>query len=211
MRVRRAALASVTALCLLVGTAVADDDYSFCTVCHGAHGNGNAAINAPKIAGIEPWYLKRQLEHFRAGLRGTHASDIPGSEMQPVALQLDDQAVQKVASYVATFQADAPTETVSGDLKRGRSLYATCAGCHGTHAEGNAALQAPALAGQSDWYLVAQLARFRAGERGFSPDDAAGTQMRTAAGVLPDEVAMRDVVAYINSLGDHPKRGRPRG
>ena len=206
MSVRRSVLTALAA-CLFASAAAADDDYSFCTVCHGAHGNGNRAINAPKIAGIEPWYLKRQLEHFRAGTRGTHAADIPGSEMQPVALQLDDAAVQKVASYVASFQADAPAATVTGDVKRGRTLYATCAGCHGAHGEGNAALQAPALAEQSDWYLVTQLALFRAGERGFSPADEAGTQMRTAVGVLPDEVAMRDVVAYINVLAS-TSRGR---
>lgn len=199
MSARRSLLAAI-ATCVLAGAVAADDDYSFCTVCHGAHGNGNPAINAPKIAGIEPWYLKRQLEHFRAGLRGTHAADIPGSEMQPVALQLDDVAVQNVANYVATFRPDSPATTVAGDAKRGRALYATCAGCHGAHAEGNPAVQAPALAGQNDWYLVTQLARFRAGERGFAPEDETGTQMRTAAGVLPDEVAMRDVVAYINSL-----------
>jgi cytochrome c553 len=210
MSVRRAAVI-IIAVCTLSSIAAAEDDYSFCTVCHGAHGNGNVAISAPKIAGIEPWYLKRQLEHFRAGLRGTHVADIPGSEMQPVALQLDDAAVQKVASYVATFRPDAPPATISGDIKRGRALYATCAGCHGAQAEGNAELQAPALAGQSDWYLVTQLARFRAGERGFSSEDVSGTQMRTAAGVLPDEVAMRDVVAYISSLSYNPKRGEPRG
>ena len=193
---------AVIASCALGGADASDDvDYSFCTVCHGTHGNGNPAINAPKIAGIEPWYLKRQLEHFRAGLRGTHAADIPGAEMQPVAQQLDDMAVQKVAAYIATFQPDPPAATVAGDTKRGRSLYAGCAACHGAHGEGNPTLQAPALAGQSDWYLVTQLARFRAGERGFSAEDATGTQMRAAAGVLPDEVAMRDVVAYINVLG----------
>jgi cytochrome c553 len=211
MKVRRAALASLIVSLVLVRVAAADDDYSFCTVCHGAHGNGNPAINAPKIAGIEPWYLKRQLEHFRAGLRGTHSTDIPGSEMQPVALELDDAALQKVASYVSTFQPNAPVPTISGDVKRGRSLYATCAGCHGARAEGSPVLQAPALAGQSDWYLVTQLARFRAGERGFSTQDETGAQMRAATAVLPDDVAMRDVVAYINSLRYNPKRDRPRG
>jgi cytochrome c oxidase subunit 2 len=57
----------------LVATSViaGDVDYSYCTVCHGAHGNGNPAINAPKIAGIEPWYLKQQLVSFRTGVRGT--------------------------------------------------------------------------------------------------------------------------------------------
>ena len=79
--VRAIAVATVASLMMTAATA-ADVDYSYCTVCHGAHGNGNPAINAPKIAGIESWYLKRQLEQFRAGRRGTHDSDLPGAEMQ---------------------------------------------------------------------------------------------------------------------------------
>jgi cytochrome c553 len=184
----------------LSGAIAADPDYSFCTVCHGAQGNGNPAINAPKIAGIEPWYLKRQLQHFRAGLRGTQTADVPGAEMQPVGLGLDDSAIEKAAAYIGTFEPQRPPATVTGDAKRGRNLYAPCAGCHGANGEGNVALQAPALAGQTDWYLVTQLERFRAGERGFSPQDEPGTQMRTAAAVLPDEAAIKDVVAYVNSL-----------
>jgi cytochrome c553 len=175
-------------------------DYVFCTVCHGAHGNGNPAINAPKIAGIEPWYLKQQLTTFRAGLRGTKPDDVPGMEMQPVGLQLDDAAIDAVAAYVAKFDARTPPATVHGDAKRGRELYATCSGCHGARAEGNHALAAPALAGQTDWYLVRQLERFRAGERGFAPEDAPGTTMRAAASVLPDDKAVNDLVAYINTL-----------
>ena len=70
----------------------------------------------------------------------------------------------------------------------------------GARGEGNDALKAPALAGQSDWYLATQLERFRAGERGFAPEDVQGTQMRAAAAVLPDSSAVKDVVAYINAL-----------
>ena len=175
-------------------------DYAFCTVCHGAHGNGNPAINAPKIAGIEPWYLKQQLASFRAGVRGTKPTDEPGMEMQPVGVQLDDAAIDAVAAYVAKFEPAKPPVTVQGDAKRGRALYATCSGCHGSSAEGNSALKAPALAGQTDWYLVRQLERFRNGERGFAADDAPGTTMRAAAGVLPDAGAVKDLVAYINTL-----------
>jgi cytochrome c553 len=188
----------------VAGSAAASDatpvDYAFCTVCHGAHGNGNPAINAPKIAGIEPWYLKQQLASFRAGTRGTKLTDEPGMEMQPVGLQLDDSAIDAVAAYVAKFEPAAPPVTVHGDAKRGRSLYATCSGCHGASAEGNSALKAPALAGQTDWYLVRQLERFRSGERGFAAEDTPGVTMRAAAGALPDAKAVNDLVAYINTL-----------
>lgn len=175
-------------------------DYAFCTVCHGAQGNGNLAINAPKIAGMEPWYVKRQLEQFRAGARGTRPGDAPGMEMQPVGRQLDDKAIDAVAAYVATFSPMPPAVTVHGDAKRGRALYVSCSGCHGASGEGNSALKAPALAGQTDWYLVTQLERFRAGERGFAPQDDLGNQMRAAAAVVPDAAAVKDLVAYINTL-----------
>ena len=114
-------------------------DYGFCTVCHGTEGNGNPGIRAPKIAGIEPWYLKRQLEHFRARLRGTQPTDVSGMEMQPVAMQLDDKAIDAVALYVGTFTPKAPPKTVSGDVKHGRQLYTSCAACHGPKGEGNSA------------------------------------------------------------------------
>lgn len=189
---------------LALGVAAATDeappDYGFCTVCHGAQGNGNPAINAPKIAGIEPWYLKHQLTNFRAGVRGTKPTDEPGMEMQPVGLQLDDAAIDAVAAYVAKFDPVVPPATVHGDAKRGRALYAACSGCHGARAEGNSALKAPALAGQTDWYLVRQLERFRNGERGFAADDTPGVTMRAAAAALPDATAANDLVAYINTL-----------
>jgi cytochrome c553 len=175
-------------------------DYGFCTVCHGTEGNGNPGIHAPKIAGIEPWYLKRQLEHFRAQLRGTQPTDVSGMEMQPVAMQLDDKAIDAIALYVGTFAPKAPPKTVSGDAKHGRQLYSSCAACHGVKGEGNSALHAPALAGQTDWYLVTELQDFQAGLRGLSPQDDSGTQMRAAAYALPDPPAIKDVVAYINTL-----------
>ena len=175
-------------------------DYTFCTVCHGAQGNGNLAISAPKIAGMESWYLKRQLQQFRAGARGTKPGDAPGMEMRPVGVQLDDAAIEAVAAYVATLNPLPPAATVLGDAKRGRALYASCSGCHGARGDGISALKAPALAGQTDWYLVTQLERFRAGERGFAPEDEPGNQMRAAAAVVPDTAAVNDLVAYINTL-----------
>jgi cytochrome c553 len=196
----RVALSSLLLAAITTSTAAAPPDLSYCTVCHGAQGNGNPAIHAPKIAGIEPWYLKRQLALFRAGLRGTQPGDETGMAMQPMTLQLDDAAIDEVVDYVATFQPKAPRHTVAGDITRGRSLYAGCAACHGERGEGVESLGGPALAGRSDWYLMTQLERFRHGLRGYSPEDVPGTQMRAASALLPDSDSVRDVVAYINTL-----------
>jgi cytochrome c oxidase subunit 2 len=169
-------------------------DFSYCTVCHGAHGNGNPAIRAPKIAGMEAWYIRRQLEAFRDGERGTHPEDSAGQEMQPVGLRLRDTAgIEAAIEYVASFKPKAPPVTVAGDATRGRNLYSTCESCHGAKGEGNQSLGAPALAERTDWYLVTQLQNYKAGWR-------ENPQMRAIAAALPDEQSIDDVVAYINTL-----------
>ena len=88
----------------------------------------------------------------------------------------------------------------AGDVETGKTLYAICAACHGVKAEGIAALNAPANAGQDPWYMTRQLKNFRAGIRGAHPDDAFGAQMRPMAMVLAGDQAIDDVVAYITSL-----------
>lgn len=194
------ALVATAAFITSVGAAESSD-LSYCTVCHGAHGNGNAAIRAPKISGMEPWYLRRQLEAFRAGMRGTHPDDAAGHEMQPIGVRLSDEAaIEEAIAYVARFKPKAPPATVSGDAVRGRNLYVTCESCHGAKGEGNQALGAPALAARTDWYLVTQLQNYKAGLRGNDPRDTNGAQMRAIASTLPDTQAVDDVVAYINTL-----------
>jgi cytochrome c553 len=174
--------------------------FEYCTVCHGANGNGNVAIHAPKIAGIEPWYLKNQFAAFKAGWRGAHADDAPGNEMRPVAAILSDAEIERALAYVASFSPRPPAITVSGDAVHGKELYGACAACHGAAAQGNAALQAPALSGRTDWYLLTQLRNYRAGLRGANSADINGQQMRAMAATLTDDAALNDVVAYINTL-----------
>jgi len=83
----------------LVPAAAAGDDFLYCTTCHGADGNGNRAIRAPKIAGMGPWYVEAQLAAFRAGWRGTDPADAPGHEMRPVAAVLaNDATVARAAA-----------------------------------------------------------------------------------------------------------------
>jgi cytochrome c oxidase subunit 2 len=194
------ALLSVSLVCAISASAGADE-FAYCTVCHGAQGNGNVVIGAPKIAGLDTDYLARQLRAFRSGWRGTAEADRSGREMQFVAAAIpDDATLARAIEFVATFEAKPTASTVKGNARRGAKHYAACAACHGERGEGNAALRAPALAPQSDWYLAAQLEGYRAGWRGTAPEDELGMQMRAFAAALPDDAAIADVVAYINSL-----------
>jgi cytochrome c oxidase subunit 2 len=94
--------------------------------------------------------------------------------------------------------------TVTGDAERGARLYQTCGLCHGGSGEGNWAMNAPRLAGMSDWYLKRQLINFRqedsAARRGGHPDDIYGDQMNLVGVMLKTDSAIDDVVAYINTL-----------
>ena len=175
--------------------------YAVCVACHGANGEGNKALNAPKLAGQEAWYLRRQLEYYKAGIRGTHPDDVYGKQMAPMAATLvNDEATENVIAYIQTLPDEPPTTTISGDVDRGRDIYRTCAVCHGERGEGLFALNAPRQAGMSDWYLAQQLKNFRAGIRGAHSGDKYGIQMQLMAAVLQSDEQINDVVAYINTL-----------
>jgi cytochrome c553 len=186
------------------GHAADPDEFAYCTVCHGTDGNGNAAIRAPKIAGMAPWYVDAQLRAFRAGWRGTDPADAPGHEMRPIATALpNDAALSRAVAIIESYTPVAPPITVHGDVAHGAALYEACASCHGAAGEGSESTGAPALAGQNDWYLVTQIENYRDGRRGTRSDDVRGTEMRPFVAAL-DDVAIADIVAYVNSLHSHP-------
>jgi|SRR5690606_32270715 len=194
-----AALCTTAQAATVDGVEVSD---RFCLTCHGTDGQGNIGIDAPRLAGMERWYLQRQLENFRAGLRGTHPEDLPGREMQPMAAILSDASIQDILDWVETWEYKPAEITLTdGDATRGQPLYQTCAACHGANGEGNASMQAPALRGQNDFYLVNQIRNFKEGFRGYEARDQHGSQMRLMAQGIPDDQAIKDIVAYINTLG----------
>jgi cytochrome c oxidase subunit 2 len=80
-----------------------------------------------------------------------------------------------------------------------QAKYQACAACHGTMGEGNAGLQAPALAGQGAAYLERQLLHFKTGVRGSDPKDTQGAQMKAMAATLADE-DVPVVAAYLAGL-----------
>lgn len=174
--------------------------YRPCAACHGVDGSGNHELGAPAIAGIDAWYVAAQLDEFKRGVRGSHPGDAEGSRMQAAVQSLQERDLAAVAEHVARLPPAPTRAVVEGDLGRGRSLWGGCAGCHGPVASGNRMSGAPPLDRTNDWYLLAQLGKFRQGERGTHPDDTAGAIMRPVALALPDDRAMSDVVAYITSL-----------
>ncbi|MEO8019399.1 MAG: c-type cytochrome [Pseudomonadota bacterium] len=194
-------IAVAIAAALVAGSAGAGNNFDYCLLCHGASANGNFGIRAPKISGMEPWYLARQLENFATGVRGIPADDVSGHEMGPVGSRVKTEGTLDAAvQFVGTLESKRPATTVRGDTAHGKELYKTCVACHGAKGEGSQALQAPALAARSDWYLATQLANYKLGLRGADERDTYGAQMRAIATTLADEKAITDVVAYINTL-----------
>lgn len=176
------------------------DEFVYCTVCHGVQLMGNPIIKAPRLSGMDTWYVERQLMAFKNGWRGAHESDEIGMEMQPMAAVLSDEQIREAAEFVSKTRSPLPPVTVDGNVENGRARYMACAACHGIDGKGNAALGGPALTGQNDWYLVTQMENYRDGIRGSHPADVYGMQMRSAVQLLSDDQDIRDVVSYINTL-----------
>jgi len=175
--------------------------YAVCSSCHGAQGEGNEMLNSPRLAGLQGWYVKRQMANFKQGLRGSAAGDTFGSQMAPMAAMLaDEAAVDNVLAYIASLPDSDPPVTIIGDVVRGEEIFTTCKSCHGPGGDGIWALNAPSLNGSNDWYTVRQLKNYKSGIRGAHPQDLYGKQMGLMAGVLRDDQAINDLVAYINTL-----------
>jgi cytochrome c553 len=176
--------------------------FELCAQCHGPEGGGNQGALAPAIAGLPEWYVLAQLGNFKAGLRGLHPDDTGGLRMYPMSQYLKTDAdVKAAAAYVAGLPRTHPAAAIEGgDAQKGAALYTPCAACHGPDGGGNEAVKAPPLRGASDWYLLSSLEKFKAGIRGSNPQNVNAALMRGMAQMLTDQQAMKDVVAYIESL-----------
>ena len=79
--------------------------YLLCAACHGASGEGNQMLNAPRLSRQHDWYFIRQMNNFKAGIRGTHARDIYGAQMRSMAhLLATDEQINDVAAYLSTLE-----------------------------------------------------------------------------------------------------------
>lgn len=201
--------------------------YQACAFCHGAQGQGRQRLDAPALAGMESWYVERQLHNFDGGVRGMHAEDLPGRQMGLITGMLrNDATIENVAAYIETLAPGGPLESrpngvlfplerpftwdsqyaeldapEPGDAERGQSTFqVTCALCHGADGLGNEVLGGNKLTDLPDWYLARQIKYFRDGIRGSGSADVYGMQMAAMAKLLTDDQAIADINAYIDTL-----------
>jgi cytochrome c553 len=76
-----------------------------CTVCHGADATGMEAMGAPGLLNQPDWYVLRQLDKFKSGLRGFDSTDAQGQQMATMSSTLEDhQAMLDVIAYIRTLK-----------------------------------------------------------------------------------------------------------
>ena len=74
---------------------------STCGSCHGPGAKGNEKMNAPRLNGLDDWYIRQQISKFKTSVRGAHPDDTFGAQMVPMmALLADEQAIDDVIAYI---------------------------------------------------------------------------------------------------------------
>lgn len=140
-----------------------------CVRCHGVDGAGRADA-FPRLAGQRETYL---FESLRAFADGTRHSGI----MQPVASDLEEDAMRALAGHYARQRAATTNRQVRGNIERGREIaerglpargIPACRQCHGPDVGARNPVY-PELAGQYADYLLLQLELFKANKRGGTP------------------------------------------
>jgi cytochrome c553 len=170
---------------------------TICAACHGPDGN-SAVPMFPKLAGLQPEYITKQLKEFMSGQR---KSDV----MAPIVANLKPEDIPGLAAYYSA-QKQAPGTVLDARLaEEGQRVYLdgneetgvpACIGCH--HPQGVGSGIYPRLGGQHSTYMVQQLKNFSAGER----SNDVSRFMRVIAKRL-SEKEMQAVAEYLT--GQEPK------
>jgi cytochrome c553 len=147
-----------------------------CVTCHGQSGQGTSNGYFPRIAGKPAGYLYNQLIAFRDGTRRY-------PPMNYLVAYLPDSYLREMAEYFAKLRPPfAPREITPADtatLARGQTIVKTgdaakgipaCVTCHGGALTGMEP-GIPGLVGLRPTYIVAQLTRWKVGERHATEPD----------------------------------------
>jgi cytochrome c-type protein NapC len=187
-----------------------------CAPCHGRQGQGTADGVYPRLAGLDPDYLTRQLQHFKAKTRinipmlpYATERELPQHDVDTIVAYLtaielprklgaaDDTQGFDALSRLNASKAVLNVPLHTGDVERGRRLYAKeCASCHGRDGYGDRVRTIPQLAGQHSAYLQRQIAEFAAGTR--IHDDPADAAIFKAYGLADID----NLLAYLSTLDD---------
>ena len=93
-------------LSTLNGNATRGKDYytNICSACHGGNAQGNDALGAPALAGINDWYLKSSYQSYLEGHRGAYPDDFYGAQMARLAPALaNSDDITDVIAHIATL------------------------------------------------------------------------------------------------------------
>lgn len=78
--------------------------YTTCAACHGVRAEGNEALGAPALTGLNDWYLVRQLTNYLSGARGSDPADLYGQQMRASTQLLgNDEAIHDVVKYITSL------------------------------------------------------------------------------------------------------------
>jgi cytochrome c553 len=165
-----------------------------CVSCHGADGNSPLEVN-PKLAGLQPEYLRKQLGDYKAKRR---RSDI----METMVEALSESDIDSLAAH---YSAQPPKPGVVRRpelLELGKKVYTdgnaitgvpSCSGCH--YPDGGGTKRFPRLAGQHAEYTLRQLKDFKDAKR----ENDRGLVMQSVAVRMTDK-EMEAVSEYIAGM-----------
>ncbi|MCF6314654.1 MAG: cytochrome c [Verrucomicrobiales bacterium] len=179
----------------------ADDLFAkVCSNCHGKKGEGSATLKAPSIAGLPSWYVTTQIEKFRSDLRGISAEDPAGQIMHNIITAIDARQTAGLSKLIAAMPMHPTQNQLGGDANKGKEVFMTvCAKCHRFNGKGEIVFGSAPLIGLQDWYIRAQIYKFRKGIRGGNPADEKGHKMHQMTQYITDEQAA-NVTAHIAVL-----------
>ena len=179
-----------------------------CVTCHGQSGQGTKNGYYPRIAGKPAGYLYNQLVGFRDGTRRYPPMNyliayLPDAYLREIAEHFAKLrppfAAQEASSADVTTTARGQLLVSAGDATKG---IPACIACHGGGLTGMEP-GIPGLVGLRPTYIVAQLTRWRVGERHAAEPDC----MKRVAARLSD-ADITAVAAWL-SQQEAPKNSSP--
>lgn len=176
-----------------------------CASCHGPLGQGHVTI--PRLAGMNPAYIVRQLNDYATGKRGS-------ASMKIVTASLTPAEMEQLALYYSSLSAPSISQpALDGDMRRGEQLalrgdwsrnVPACFSCHGPSGFGVGATFPP-LAAQDPAYTAAQLAGWLSGTRNRS---GLALMHNVSVGLTASD--RRSVADYLATLPPVPASPRPQ-
>ncbi|MFP8968037.1 c-type cytochrome [Pokkaliibacter sp. CJK22405] len=169
-----------------------------CAACHGMQGV-SPMPTYPSLAGQHERYLTKELQDIKSGKRSVPV-------MSGILLNLSDEQMSDMSAYFASLPMPAAKEG-SGDNALGETIYTqglpdkgvpACTSCHAPAGIGNSQAGFPALAGQHEAYLEAQLKAYRDGTRSA---DKTNIMAGVTANMTDDDMAA--VASYLQGLSAH--------